>query len=483
MIALYPPADIVTALWQDGGLAAEELHCTVAYLGDEADIELKSALAAATSVARRRPIAGSVAGHARFTGGEQDVLVGLVDSAELETLRRDVVDALTSAGITIPAEHGYTPHITIRYLAADEDPLVDRIPAMPVRFDSIALVYGSRRIDIPFGDAAGESITPYARTAYAQGWAVSGGPMTERVKAGCRAAIALAVEHAHDPDVLEATLKLGQLEGIWALVYDRREKVYGAHIDAIASLWRRAASRVDLQLAVRRFRDSLGLGEAVGDDDHRQMAARAVAAAVVATIAGQSSHPADRDELVAAIVAALKAGYAEGIAGALAVGAQEDDVEDFDIDTAYTVALAQIDDRQFHHQALTLLTQLHDALTKQLAKVLAGASPDMGFDEMVELARRTVGAGGVAALLALLIDFAIGQMVTAGTLALYRRYHVTQLAYVTAGDDNVCSVCEDAEAGSPYAADEVPDPPLHPRCRCVLVATGELPARAYSDFQ
>ena len=326
-------------------------------------------------------------------------------------------------------------------------------------------------------------IAPYARVAFAQGWATSGGPMTERVKAGCAAAIALAVEHAHDPDILEATLKLGQLEGTWALVYDRREQVYTTHIDAIAALWRRAAMRVDLQLAVRRFRDSLGLSvEAVADDDHRQMVARQVAASVAMTIAGQDAHPDDRDALIAAIIAALRAGYAEGMAGALAVAAQEDDVEDFDVDAAYDAAQAQLTDQQFHHQAVTLLGQLQEAIAKQLAKVLA-ADENMDFEQMLDLTKRTVGAVGVATLLALLLDFAIGQMVTAGIRALFGRYHVEQLNFVTAGDDRVCFLCEDAENSSPYDFDSAPSPPLHFRCRCVVTPVGELPSRAYDDFQ
>lgn len=326
-------------------------------------------------------------------------------------------------------------------------------------------------------------IAPYARTAYAQGWAASGGPMTERVKAGCVAAVALAVANAHDPDILEATLKLGQLEGAWALVYDRREQVYTTHIDAIAILWRRAAVRVDLQLAVRRFRDSLGLSTEADDSDHHLMVGRAIAGAVVATIAGHDAHPEDRDALIAAIAAALRAGYAEGMAGALAVAAEEDDdVEGFDFGTAYDTAYGQLDDQEFRHRAVSLLDQLQAALADRLAKVLAG-NLDLDFEQMLELAKRTIGAVGVAALLALLIDFAIGQMVTAGTRKLYDRYDVEQVAFVTAGDDHVCPVCEDAENSGPYDRDSAPEPPLHYRCRCVLVATGDLPARAYDEFQ
>ena len=72
-------------------------------------------------------------------------------------------------------------------------------------------------------------IAPYARTAYAQGWAASGGPMTGRVKAGCIAAVEHAIEHADDPHILEVMLHLGKLEGAWALIYQRREEQHRKH--------------------------------------------------------------------------------------------------------------------------------------------------------------------------------------------------------------------------------------------------------------
>jgi len=309
--------------------------------------------------------------------------------------------------------------------------------------------------------------------------------MTDRVKAGCVAAVRLAIENAHDPDVLEATLQMGKLEGTWALVFDRREQVYASHIDAIAALWRKVAMRVDLQLAVRRFRDSLGLStEAFDITDHRQMAARAVAAAVIASIAGQDSSPTDREQLIAALVAALRAGYIEGMVGALAVSAEQDGVEDdIDLDAAYAAIDSQLNDHLFQHRAIALLAEVAAAVGVQLARVLGNTSDSDDFEDTLEMAQWALGISSVPSVLALLIDFAIGQMVTAGIQALYQRYHVEQVQFVTAGDDKVCPQCEAAELDGPYARDEAPEPPLHYRCRCVLVATGELPAEAYDEFQ
>jgi hypothetical protein len=48
--------------------------------------------------------------------------------------------------------------------------------------------------------------------------------MTPRVQAGCRAAVANALEHADDPGVLKATLQIGKLEGIWVTFFARREQ-------------------------------------------------------------------------------------------------------------------------------------------------------------------------------------------------------------------------------------------------------------------
>ena len=83
-----------------------------------------------------------------------------------------------------------------------------------------------------------------ALNAYAAGWALSDGPMSPRVQAGCLAAVQTALEHADDPAVLEATLHIGKLEGTWARFFARREQVIETGTAAVRDAWNALGSNV-----------------------------------------------------------------------------------------------------------------------------------------------------------------------------------------------------------------------------------------------
>lgn len=151
MLALYPPQEVAEGLTVPGGLAWDELHLTVAYLGDAADVGREVAEKAAEALAARGPIAAQISGHARFTGGDQgDVIVALVDSPDLEVLRRDALDLLAGLGVDVPSDHGYTPHITLTYQPVSRATPMKRLDAQPVTFSAVSLVHGPDRVDVRF---------------------------------------------------------------------------------------------------------------------------------------------------------------------------------------------------------------------------------------------------------------------------------------------------------------------------------------------
>src|SRR5579859_1645562 len=223
MLAIYPPADIAAALAVPGGLDSGDLHVTVVYTGAAADVDIHDLAAAAIDAARAvGPFTATVSGAARFTGGEKDVAVALIDAPALEDLRRAAMDALTARGIEVPREHGYTAHLTRCYLRPDEPGPGERLAPLSFLVGALSVEHGTTRIDIPLAPHAETrspapvpSIAEQAREAYAEGWARTGGPLTDRVKAGCIAAVEMAREHPHDAGILEATLRLGSLEGTW----------------------------------------------------------------------------------------------------------------------------------------------------------------------------------------------------------------------------------------------------------------------------
>ncbi|GAB2858455.1 hypothetical protein GCM10022221_67450 [Actinocorallia aurea] len=155
MLALYPPSEVAQRLAVPDGLDPEDLHVTVAYLGKASEIDADLVEQLAEELAAAGPIRAQISGIARFNSetGEEDVAVALVDSPDLEELRRRVVDALDAAGVQWPRNHGYTPHMTLTYLGEAEefDPaLTVHRPPEPVEFDFVAAVHGDDRVDVPF---------------------------------------------------------------------------------------------------------------------------------------------------------------------------------------------------------------------------------------------------------------------------------------------------------------------------------------------
>jgi 2'-5' RNA ligase len=116
---------------------------------------------AAQELASRAPVTAVISGHARFTGGSDgDVIVALADSPALDVLRRDAENALAVRGITLPSEHGFTPHLTICYLEPGDPDPVGRLDAFPVTFPAVAAEYGTGRYAFPFAGEPASAPVP-----------------------------------------------------------------------------------------------------------------------------------------------------------------------------------------------------------------------------------------------------------------------------------------------------------------------------------
>lgn len=460
MIALYPPAEVAEVLVVDGGLPADEMHVTVAYLGDTADVDGDVLREVVAELAERQPFTAQISGHARFTGGDKDVIVALVDSADLEDLRRDTLDALYERGIEPPRDHGYTAHLTVTYLDPDEPSPLDRIEALPAEFTVLAAVHGTDRTDCPLE----HPIAAPAREAFAAGWALSDGPMTERVKAASIAAVQTAIEHAADPHILEVTIDLGKLEGMWALLFARREAKQAEHTRYVADAWRPLIDRATVATAVDRFRSHTGLAETARDYLAEAIAAARAMLRALADLTGWTN-------LRTAIRTAIAAGRAEGMVNAVAIAAERASVVGLDWNIAFKDAyesLARLD--ELWGEADGWLGRMVDRAADDLGRTLAQAAEDgASRDEMVDAAMDVLASDDVEAV-GFTVDWAMTTAADDGALRLYQSEGVQQIDVITAGDGRVCQACIDYEAGSPWAALDVPRLPTHPVCRCCYAA-------------
>lgn len=483
MIALYPPLDVAKMLALPGGLDPADMHVTVVYTGAAADVDPQRLLAAARSV-KVAPFTATISGSARFTGGDQDVLVALVDAPELEELRAATLTALRAQGIEVPRERGYCAHLTRRYQSTDQPDDTGRLDAVDIPFTALTVVHGNDRTDIPLtapktGAPPGvDGIAEAARDAYAQGWALSGGPMTERVKTGCATAVTMACKNPHTPGLLELSLHLGRLEGAWAKVYQRREQLIADHTQRATLAWKQVLTRDLLAGAVSDFRRRAGLMESDTPDASRTQQIKDAALAAAASMLQALRNRPEWRGLVAAIRKAVTAGRAEGIVGAVAVAAEQVHKTGLDWDLAFTHAYQGLEnlDALWAH-ADGWLGRMLDRATADLGRALAqAAAAEATYAQTLAAAMDALDSEDVDAV-SFVVDWAMTEALRRGAIDLYASEGVLAIDWLDAGDSRVCYICEGNAAGSPYSPADYPELP-HPRCRCSPSSSFDISAYA-----
>jgi 2'-5' RNA ligase len=136
-----------------GGEPAEDLHVTLAYLGEAADLtteQQRTLIGVTSEVAQRhRELEGHIGGVGRFSNGQEtDPFWVGVDIPGLAELRADLVEALTIAGIPLQgfaANKPYTPHITVAYIPSEADNPPLTVRQMSVRVRDLTVAIGGRR--------------------------------------------------------------------------------------------------------------------------------------------------------------------------------------------------------------------------------------------------------------------------------------------------------------------------------------------------
>jgi 2'-5' RNA ligase len=153
-IVLPVPAADAKKLKVKGGIAADELHLTLTFHGDADDLDeddlkaLKKAIE--TWVDGKAPIPATVGGIGRFCGPKEDgdAVFATVDAPRLIE-RHSLVMLLRKAKVPPSMKHGFSPHITVSYVGADDDLPVQRIEPRQIRFDRVELWAGGEVTKFP----------------------------------------------------------------------------------------------------------------------------------------------------------------------------------------------------------------------------------------------------------------------------------------------------------------------------------------------
>lgn len=129
-------------------IASDDMHVTLAYMGETSDVivtpeQLRGVLVA--FAAQHGPISGQINGVGRFaTPDEQGrtPVYANFDSPDLPAFHHDLIELLAGVGLTPSQAHGFTPHITLAYLPADDATPEIALPTLPITFTQILLQFG-----------------------------------------------------------------------------------------------------------------------------------------------------------------------------------------------------------------------------------------------------------------------------------------------------------------------------------------------------
>ena len=313
--------------------------------------------------------------------------------------------------------------------------------------------------------------------AYLSGWALTRGPFTDRVRAGCAAAVATALDRPDDPRVLEVSLLLGSLEGTWAEVFRRREELTAKHVKAITAAWQVLVNRLDARDPVSAYPRELALAEADTGATRREKTAAATA--VLLWLQHILTDPGYA-ELAGVIATAMTEACAEGMTAILAIAADQAAAYGFDWTRAYDAMLAAVTGTEAQGADAAVVQRIMSAAAVDAGRALAAVKASGGTDAAAQAAVEAALAAedGAAALAA---DTAMSGFWGSGSVALAAAEGI-QLNFMTAGDGRVCPACQDCEDNGPYDPAAFPQIPQHPRCRCCSSPADPLSISAFAAF-
>jgi len=148
ILALKPPAYIADEVAVEGGLLPTELHVTLVYLGETASLNKDEILILAERLAQAvHPFTAKLDGTIRFAEGA----VALnVNSPYIPEMRQQLVETLRGLGHEVTDIHGFTPHLTIKYVESDER-FDDEVwlPDEDVEFNELWLFWGGEQVAFP----------------------------------------------------------------------------------------------------------------------------------------------------------------------------------------------------------------------------------------------------------------------------------------------------------------------------------------------
>lgn len=157
MVALFIPFEVARRIAIPGGERPNTMHVTLAYVPavfGQQDIFEKMYEAVSEVAEDFMPVEGIIGGVGKFNGSEtsdfKEVFYASFDSPGLSLLREEIIAALDYFGAPASTKHGFTPHVTLKYISQDEP--LPRMTKSTERFriPYITIASNNRFKNIPF---------------------------------------------------------------------------------------------------------------------------------------------------------------------------------------------------------------------------------------------------------------------------------------------------------------------------------------------
>lgn len=175
MVAWFLPEYLADRLQVQGG--EQDLHITLCYLGDLADltVEQQRQLVGIVSeaVEGQEALYGAINGTSTFPameGKDQYPWYAAVDIPGLAQLREKLVAKLEDAGIPVVGWPEYTPHVTLAYLDNGTEPPALALPAVSVCIEDVTVAIAGSRRELSLGSMDWDARDEWFRDNYPDEW-------------------------------------------------------------------------------------------------------------------------------------------------------------------------------------------------------------------------------------------------------------------------------------------------------------------------
>ena len=303
----------------------------------------------------------------------------------------------------------------------------------------------------------------FARTAFVNGYALyDEPPLMDRAKTACTIGASILAE-TMDPEVLRFIESTGEVEGLYAQVYKRRDRMWMKYDRAIKRWAKMLSLSTDQELLGDTVQRHINAGTTT--KERREAVRSGVLVFLIQSLRDLEDLAGNAHDLLAQAEAEAKA---EGSAAAGAMLAQVNKHKVPDIGANAAKSLKELHaSRDYGKNAAAALKSVLGGIAGDVAIASVAAEANGASQEDQNAAAFAAVGAGVGA--SFYTDSYIHAAFAAAMLALFSSAEESptgMVNFTTVGDERVCPECLAAEDNNPYLPADAPPIPLHGECRC-----------------